>query len=72
MAGKNATLPSPVLSWHDPKTGKPSQVFMQFMTAFATNPLGLISAASDAAAATAGVEIGQLYLQNGAPTVRRT
>ena len=64
------SLPSPVLQWID-STGRPTQIFIQFMTQFAKNPLGtFVSAPSDSAAASAGVELGQVYLQNGVPFAR--
>lgn len=73
MVAKVANLPSPTLPWIDPKTGKPLDAFRLFMTLFAAGNLGpFVSAANDAAAATAGVAIGGLYQNAGALRVRLT
>jgi hypothetical protein len=71
--------PQPPVSfpWFDPKTGKPTQAFGQYMAAldqlvrgFTAGQAGLINAANDAAAATAGVKIGQLYRATNAVQIR--
>jgi len=73
--------PQPPVSfaWIDPKTGMPTQVFAQYMAAldqlirgFTAGQAGLINAVNDAAAATAGVKIGQLYRTANAVQIRLT
>ena len=69
MANNVSQLPQPTLQWIN-SNGTPTLAFAQFMTLFATNPLGLVSAANDAAAAKVDIAIGQIYLQNGVPFAR--
>lgn len=59
------------------KEGRPTQVFRDYMakldalvTTLATGTNGLTNAANDAAAATAGVGIGQLYRNGSVIQVR--
>jgi hypothetical protein len=69
-------LPPPAFPWTDEK-GNPSQVFFQYFSildqlfrGFTGGASVLINAANDAAAATAGVQIGQLYRNGNAVQVR--
>ena len=82
MATKQGTLPPPNFRWTNPD-GTPSQVFLLYMqaldrlaTALAGNnvgaPVQLTQAVNDAAAAAAGVAIGQLYKNGSAVLVRVT
>ena len=55
-------LPSPIMTWINPQ-GQPTQAFIQYMTALAAGKMGpFVEAADDAAAAKAGVGIGQFYI----------
>lgn len=74
MAG--SVLPSSAFAWVD-SSGKPTQPFAQFMSAFvaamqSANFGSLPSATDDAAAAKAGVAVGQLYQNSGAVRIRLT
>ena len=82
MATKQGTLPQPNFRWTNPD-GTPSQLFALYMkaldqvvTALAANSVGapvqLTQAVNDAAAAAAGVAIGQLYKNGSAVLVRVT
>ena len=68
-------LPPPALAWFDPRTGKPSDVFRDWVVAvdrimraglFGT----LVSAANDGAAAAAGVPLNGLYRNGSAVQIR--
>lgn len=74
MAVTVPTLPRGDFPWVDPKTGKPTQVFLLYMTSLAQGYPGwnLINAANDAAAATAGVAIGQIYRNGSVLQIRVT
>ena len=70
MAGKLAQLPPITIPWVD-ESGTPTTQFGPFMVLFAGGNIGpLVSAANDAAAAKAGVSIGQLYQDNGSVRIR--
>jgi hypothetical protein len=80
MAIKRITLPGPNIAYVN-RDGTPSQVFAQYMQvidallgALASNqvgnPIQLTQAVNDAAAAAAGVGIGQLYRNGSALLVR--
>lgn len=61
MSQRAANLPSPSLPWMD-KDGRPTTAFRNFMIPFAALNVGpFVQAASDAAAAAAGVPIGGVY-----------
>jgi hypothetical protein len=59
-------LPQPPWPWIDPKTGQPTQAFLQYMTKLNRGLIGPLpgSFATDSAAATGGVPIGGLYFNN--------
>ena len=68
-----AALPRPDFSWIDPKTGKPTQVFLEFMQKFVGGNIGqLTNAANDAAAAALGVPIGNIYRNGSVVMIRVT
>ena len=69
-------LPPPSFPWTD-QPGTPSLSFLQYMQildqlvrGFTGGNPGLIDAANDAAAAAAGVQIGQLYRNVNAVQIR--
>ena len=65
-------LPSASIPWID-KEGRPTQAFIQHMTAQAAGKTGpYISAADDVAAAKAGVAINQVYELAGGLRIRKT
>lgn len=73
MAQPANALPRPPVAWIDPKTGQPTQVFLQFVARLAAGEVGpLIDAANDATAAAAGVPINGLYANAGAVRIRLT
>ena len=68
-------LPPPALGWFDPRTGRPTDVFRDWVVAvdriFRGGLLGtLVSAANDAAAAAAGVPLNGLYRNGSAVQIR--
>ena len=70
MATKAAILPQISMPWVDSQ-GRPTEQFRNFMIALAANKVGpLTTAPNDAAAATAGVAIGQLYQSSGSVRIR--
>ena len=71
-------LPPPAFPIVD-KDGKPTHAFAQYLhqldlmlRAYFHDMQGLINAANDGAAATAGVQIGQLYRTGNAVQIRLT
>jgi len=79
MAQLVGPQPPIAFPWIDEKTGRPIQSFAQYMVAldklirgFTAGQAGLINAANDGAAATAGVKIGQLYRTGNAVQIRLT
>lgn len=74
MIVRTANLPSPSQPW-TAQDGRPTQAFRNFMIPFAALNFGpFVQAASDAAAASAGVPIGGVYQHptTGALYGRRT
>lgn len=76
-------LPQSSFPISDTSTGKPTQPFAQWLadvdttvralcSALLGTPVQLVNAASDSAAATAGVKIGQLYRSGNAVHIRVT
>jgi hypothetical protein len=60
-AAKLAPLPQASIPWVDSQ-GRPTQAFYRFMAALAANNTGpYVSAANDAAAASAGVPLNGVY-----------
>jgi hypothetical protein len=72
MAAKTFALPPIQQQWIN-RDGTPTIPFGQAVQALASNIIGpLPSAANDAAAAAAGVQINQLYQNAGAVRIRLT
>lgn len=68
---KSAVLPQISVPWVD-KDGRPTEQFRNFMLALAANKVGPFpSAANDAAAKAAGVEVNQLYENSGSVRIRK-
>jgi hypothetical protein len=70
-------LPPPALAWFEPRTGKPTDPFRDWVVAMdrimRAGLLGtLVNAANDAAAAAAGVPLNGLYRNGSAVQIRVT